>query len=142
MDSSSLTSQTLPHTLFEARKHVARPMLLAMKVRRSMPSFLDFSSAICPIRCSTCFCLALCGRGMNSSLDRTCVGIGESTPFLRSRWYLRIHIGRFPLAGLFSGNSVHQFGKESRPFGLEEPSALSIQHSAKPLTTDNTDDTD
>src|SRR5215467_16162600 len=92
MVSASSTSHTLPQTLLEAQKHVARPMALAMKVRRSMPSFLDFSSAICPIRYSTCFWFSFCGRGMNSSLERTCVGMGESTPFLRSRWNLRIHI--------------------------------------------------
>src|SRR5262249_35890779 len=90
--SASSTSQILPQTLLEARKQVAMPMALAMKLRRSIPSFLDFSSAISPIRCSTCFCFWLWGRGMNSSLDKTCVGMGESTPFLRSRSDLRIHI--------------------------------------------------
>ena len=38
------------------RKAVAMPIELAMKVRRSMPSFFDFSSAMAPIRASTCFC--------------------------------------------------------------------------------------
>ena len=46
-----------------ARKQVAMPMLLAMNARRSMPSFLAFSSAIVPIRYSTCFCCFVCGRG-------------------------------------------------------------------------------
>src|SRR5713101_10180375 len=76
-----------------ARKAVAMPIELAMKLRRFMQSFLAFSSAMTPIRYSTCFCLGFCGRGMNSSLETTWVGTGESTPFLRSRCHLGIHIG-------------------------------------------------
>src|SRR5215471_6552279 len=130
MVSASSTSQTLPQTLLEAKKHVASPMALAIKVRRSMPSFLDFSSAICPIRNSTSFCFWLCGRGMNSSLDRTCVGIGESTPFLRSRWNLRIHIVSVPLLltsfieGHFSANSLYQGGAGMNSFQSSRSSDL------------------
>src|SRR5437588_3289971 len=68
------------------------PMELAMKLRRSMPSFFDFPSARMPISFSTCFCLSFCGLGMNSSLETTCVGTGESTPFMRSRCHLGIHM--------------------------------------------------
>src|SRR5437879_13905175 len=68
------------------------PRELAMKLRRSMPSFFDFSSAMMPISLSTCFCLSFCGRGMNSSLETTWVGTGESTPLLRSRCHLGIHM--------------------------------------------------
>src|SRR5260370_432392 len=75
-----------------ARKAVAMPIELAIKLRRSMPSFLAFSSAMTPIRYSTCICLGFCGRGMNSSLETTWVGTGESTPFLRSRCHLGIHM--------------------------------------------------
>src|SRR5438477_12482823 len=77
-----------------ARKAVAMPMELAMKLRRSMPNFFALSSAMRPMRYSTSFCLLFCGRGMNSSLETTCVGMGESTPFLRSRCHLGIHIGK------------------------------------------------
>src|SRR5262249_56861268 len=70
----------------------------------------------------------LWGRGMNSSLDKTCVGMGESTPFLRSRSDFRIHIFCCPsffkvakvsreydsllLPGRFARTSVYQ---ENRP---------------------------
>ena len=63
-----------------------------MKARRSMPSFFDFSSAMLPIRFSTCFCCGFCGRGMNSSFETTWVGTGESTPLSRSRSHLGIHM--------------------------------------------------
>src|SRR5947208_3631116 len=65
-----------------------------MNVRRSRPSLLDRSSAITPISFSTSRCLSVCGRGMNSSFDTTCVGTGESTPFLRSRNHLGTHMMR------------------------------------------------
>src|SRR5260370_27659293 len=67
-------------------------MVLVMKVRRYRPIFPDFSSAMTPISFSTCFCLSFCGRGMNSSLETTWVGTGESTPLLRSRCHLGIHM--------------------------------------------------
>src|SRR6266403_1969336 len=78
--------------MFEAMNAVAMPMELPMNLRRSMPSFLDFSSAIWPIRYSTCFCFWFWGRGMNSSFDTSCVGMGESTPFFWSRLNFWIHM--------------------------------------------------
>src|SRR5438874_4046568 len=63
-----------------------------MKLRRSMPSWRDFSSASTPVKRSTSFCRSFCGRGMNSSLETTWVGTGESTPLLRSRCHLGIHM--------------------------------------------------
>src|SRR5438067_2476760 len=92
--SAADTSQYGPYTILLARKAVAMAMELAMKVRRSMPSFFALSSAKTPMRYSTSFCLLFCGRGMNSSLETTCVGTDESTPFLRSRCHLGIHIGK------------------------------------------------
>src|SRR5262249_13133980 len=93
--SSSSTFQKLPpYTLLLARKAVAMPIVLAMNSRRPMPSFLDFSSAMRPIKSSTACCLAFWGRGMNSSFETTWVGTGESTPFLRSRTHFGIHIER------------------------------------------------
>ena len=41
--------------------------------------------------------LGFCGRGMNSSLETTWVGTGESTPFLMSRCFLRIHMDLAPV---------------------------------------------
>src|SRR5262245_58144321 len=67
-----------------------------MKSRRCMPSFFARSSESSLIRCSTCFCFSVCGRGSNSSFETTCVGIGESTPFFLSRIALRIHIMMTP----------------------------------------------
>src|SRR5712691_13267603 len=67
-----------------------------MKVRRDRPSFLARSSPIWPIKYSTFFCLGVCRRGMNSSFDTTWVGIGESTPFLRSLIPFGIHIASLP----------------------------------------------
>src|SRR5215813_10604718 len=67
-------------------------MVLAIKVRRSSPSFLARWADISPIRCSTCFCGSDWGRGMNSSFETTWVGMGASTPFFRSRSTLGIHI--------------------------------------------------
>src|SRR5215813_7075865 len=91
--SISSTSQILPaKTLFCARKQVARPIVLAIKVRRSMPSFLARVSDISPIKCSTRFCGSDCGRGINSSFETAWVGMGETTPFLRSRRALGIHM--------------------------------------------------
>jgi len=66
--------------MFEARNAVAIPMDERMKLRRDMPGFLAFFSDSSPVNPSHCFCRAVCGRGTNSSLDTTSVGIGESTP--------------------------------------------------------------
>src|SRR5579885_2102771 len=78
--------------MLEARKQVARPMELAMNARRSMPSFFERSAASSPIRYSTCFCSGVWRRGISSSFETSWVGTGESTPLLRSRCHLRIHI--------------------------------------------------
>src|SRR5258705_12973694 len=71
---------------------VANPMDVRMKSRRFIPSRFAFSLPHLPIRCSTCCCFLFWGRGRISSFDKTCVGIGESTPFSASRLYLGIHI--------------------------------------------------
>src|ERR1039457_3889983 len=126
--SSSPTSQTLPQTLLEARKQAARPMGVAMNLRRSMPSLRDFSAAIWPVQYSTSFCFWVCGRGMYSSLETSCVGTGESTPFWWSRCPFRIHMDCSPLSdSLECAQRIIRLGEGGGQFGWRRQRRLVVR---------------
>src|SRR5262249_3102019 len=54
----------------------AMPQLVCMNCRRLRPSRLPLTSASSRIRCSTRFCVLLCGGGRYSPFDTIWVGIG------------------------------------------------------------------
>ena len=53
------------------------PPAVLKNLRRVMPCFFASSAPICFTRASNCFCRALCGEGMYSSLDAHCTGMGD-----------------------------------------------------------------
>src|SRR5262245_61456348 len=59
-----------------ARKAAAMPQLVCMNCRRLRPSRFPLTSASSRIRCSTRFCVMLCGGGRYSPFDTIWVGIG------------------------------------------------------------------
>src|SRR5215471_16504043 len=59
-----------------ARKAAAMPQLVCMNCRRLRASRLLLTSASSRIRCSTRFCVLLCGGGRYSPFDTIWVGIG------------------------------------------------------------------
>src|SRR5882757_2720066 len=67
-----------------ATKAVAMPAAVWKKRRRDRPFFLPYSSASAFMRASTFFCRSVCGTGMNSSLETTCVGTGVGLALKRA----------------------------------------------------------
>jgi hypothetical protein len=53
------------------------PPAVWKNLRRDMPCFLAMRAPMSFTRASNSFCCAVCGDGMNSSLDTNCTGMGE-----------------------------------------------------------------
>ena len=73
---------------------MARPIELAMKVAPFHAELFGFFFRQRTNQSFDLFCCAFCGRGMNSSFETICVGIGESIPLSRSGFHFGIHMVR------------------------------------------------
>src|SRR6202795_4124764 len=60
-----------------ATKAAAIPAAVLKKARRRMPCWDASAAPYCFTRASNSRCFAVCGAGMNSSLDTDCVGIDD-----------------------------------------------------------------
>src|SRR5690242_8258796 len=94
------------------------PAAVWKKRRRDRPFLLPYSSASAFMRASTFFCRSVCGTGMNSSLDTTCVGTGVALSISRAgvtlarSSSLNMPMGTLPKAERGLAETRHHLGPE------------------------------